>query len=100
LLFPKFYFKFKNKEVKMARRKRKRGGPRYKKVCISLPKRIYSVLNGIAMGDDRKINRLIKAILEEKLQESTVAELEAYISSAKRKKPKKKKQRVYPTRKL
>jgi hypothetical protein len=83
LLFPKFYFKFKNKEVKMARRKRKRGGPRYKKVCISLPKRIYSVLNGIAIGDDRKINRLIKAILEEKLQESTVAELEAYISSAK-----------------
>jgi len=64
----------------MARRGRKKGGPRYKKVHLSLPKRLYSILNGIAMGDERKLNRLIKGILEEKLQESTVAELEAYIS--------------------
>jgi len=64
----------------MARRGRKRGGPRYKKVSLSLPKRLYSILNGIAMGDDRRLNRLIKAIIEEKLQEATVAELEAYIT--------------------
>ncbi|HID79379.1 MAG TPA: hypothetical protein EYH48_02970 [Aquifex aeolicus] len=64
----------------MARRGRRKGGPRYKKVHLSLPKRLYSILNGIAMGDERKLNRLIKGILEEKLQESTVAELEAYIS--------------------
>ena len=64
----------------MARRGRKRGGPRYKRVSLSLPKRLYSILNGIAMGDDRRLNRLIKAIIEEKLQEATVAELEAYIT--------------------
>lgn len=64
----------------MARRGRRRGGPRYKRVSLSLPKRLYSVLNGIAMGDDRKLNRLIKGIIEEKLQEATVAELEAYIT--------------------
>ena len=67
----------------MARRgRRKKGGPRYKKVSLSLPKRLYSILNGIAMGDDRKLNRLIKGIIEEKLQEATVAELEAYISGS------------------
>jgi hypothetical protein len=49
---------------------------------LSLPKRLYSILNGIAMGDDRKLNRLIKGIIEEKLQEATVAELEAYISGS------------------
>jgi hypothetical protein len=64
----------------MARRGRKKGGPRYKKVHLSLPKRLYSILNGLAMGDERKLNRLIKAIIEEKLQEATVAELEAYIT--------------------
>ena len=67
----------------MARRGRKKGGPRYKKVTLSLPKRLYSILNGIAMGDDRKLNRLIKGIVEEKLQEATVAELEAYITGEK-----------------
>ena len=67
----------------MARRGRKKGGPRYKKVHLSLPKRLYSILNGIAMGDERKLNRLIKGIIEEKLQEATVAELEAYISGEK-----------------
>ncbi len=67
----------------MARKGRRKGGPRYKKVSLSLPKRLYSILNGIAMGDDRKLNRLIKGILEEKLQESTVAELEAYITGEK-----------------
>ncbi len=63
----------------MARKGRKRGGPRYKKVSISLPKRLYLILNGIAMGDDKKLNRLVKGILEDKLQESTVAELELYL---------------------
>ncbi|WP_457600382.1 hypothetical protein [Hydrogenivirga sp.] len=37
------------------------------------------MLSGIAMGDDKKLNRLIKGILEDKLQESTVAELEMYL---------------------
>ena len=63
----------------MARKSRRRGGPRYKKVSLSLPKRLYLVLNGIAMGDDKKLSRLIRGILEDKLQESTVAELEMYL---------------------
>jgi len=63
----------------MARRGRKKGGPRYQKVVLSLPKRLYFILNGIAMGDERKLNRLIKGILEDKLMESTVAELELYL---------------------
>ena len=63
----------------MARRGKRRGGPRYKKVSLSLPKRLYLVLSGIAMGDDKKLNRLIRGILEDKLQESTVAELEMYL---------------------
>lgn len=63
----------------MARKPRKKGGARYKRVVLSLPKRLYYVLNGIAMGDERKLNRLIKGILEDKLMESTVAELELYL---------------------
>lgn len=63
----------------MARKQRKKGGARYKRITLSLPKRLYFVLNGIAMGDERKLNRLIKGILEDKLMESTVAELELYL---------------------
>jgi len=66
----------------MARKGRKRGGPRYKRVSLSLPKRLYLVLSGIAMGDEKRLNRLIKGILEDKLQESTVAELELYLRKA------------------
>jgi len=63
----------------MAKRGRKKGGARYRRVTLSLPKRLYYVLNGIAMGDERKLNRLIKGILEDKLMESTVSELELYL---------------------
>ena len=63
-------------------KKRKRGGKRYKKVSLSLPKSLYSVLNGIALNDDRKLNRLIKAILLEAINEKTIAELESYISGS------------------
>jgi len=63
----------------MAKRGRKKGGPRYKKISISLPKRLYLILNGVAMGDERKLNRLIRGILEDKLMESTVTELEMYL---------------------
>jgi len=34
------------------------------------------------MGDERRLNRLIKGILEDKLMESTVAELELYLGRA------------------
>jgi len=64
----------------MAKRGRRKGGARYKTVKLSLPKRFYSVLNGIAVGDERKLNRLIKGILLEAINEKTIAELESYIS--------------------
>ncbi|MDQ7082517.1 MAG: hypothetical protein Q9N34_05850 [Aquificota bacterium] len=60
----------------MAQKGRRRGGPRYKRFLFLCPRGLYLVLNGIAMGDAKKLNRLIKGILEDKLQESTVAELE------------------------
>ncbi len=63
----------------MAKKGRRKGGPRYKKISLSLPKRLYLILNGVAMGDERKLNRLIRGILEDKLMESTVAELEMYL---------------------
>ena len=71
----------------MAKRGRKKGGPRYKKVSLSLPKRLYFVLNGIAMGDDKKLNRLIRGILEDKLMESTLAELELYLGKGEEEAP-------------
>jgi len=65
----------------MAKRgRRRKGGARYKTVKLSLPKRLYSILNGIAIGDERKLNRLIKGILLEAINEKTIAELESYIS--------------------
>lgn len=60
--------------------KKKKGGARYKKIKLSLPKRLYMILNGIALGDERKLNRLIKGIIEDKLTESTVKELELYLN--------------------
>lgn len=60
--------------------RKKKGGARYKKIKLSLPKRLYMILNGVAMGDERKLNRLIKGIIEDKLAESTVKELELYLS--------------------
>ncbi len=78
----------------MARKGRRRGGPRYKRVSLSLPKRLYLILNGIAMGDDKKLNRLIKGILEDKLQESTVAELEMYLRRLEEEKEEKEEEEV------
>ncbi len=78
----------------MARKGRRRGGPRYKRISISLPKRLYLILNGIAMGDDKKLNRLIKSILEDKLQESTVAELEMYLRRLEEEKEEKEEEEV------
>jgi len=51
-------------------------------LSLSLPKRLYSVLNGIAMGDERKLNKLIKGIVLEAISKKTIAELESYISSS------------------
>ncbi len=62
----------------MARTSRKKGGSRYRRFNLSLPKRLYNIVMGLTMWDERSANKLIKRILEEKLYNSTIAELEAY----------------------
>jgi hypothetical protein len=42
----------------MAKRGRKKGGARYRRITLSLPKRLYYVLNGIAMGDEKKAKQI------------------------------------------
>lgn len=61
---------------------RKRARAR-KTLRVSVPKTLYLTLNGIAGGDDRKLNKLVRTILEEKLATATVAELQAIVSPGK-----------------
>jgi|GEM_PF-970612 hypothetical protein len=53
-------------------------------VKVPLPKKTYYILYGIAGNNEQKLNRLIRTIIEEKLQNSTIAELTAILESAKR----------------
>ncbi len=59
--------------------RRRKAGPKYKKITISVPKSIYYILLGIAQGDEKKLNKLIRGIIEDKFAESTVEELQMYI---------------------
>jgi len=54
---------------------RKRGKRTNKTVRLSIPKRLYYILYGIAGNNEQKLNRLIRIIIEEKLESSTVAEI-------------------------
>ena len=60
--------------------RRRKAGPKYKKITISVPKSIYYILLGIAQGDEKKLNKLIRGIIEDKFAESTVEELQMYIT--------------------
>ena len=62
----------------MARKRRTR-----KILRVGVPKSLFMTLNGIAGGDERKLARLVRAILEEKLATSTVSELMALIERKK-----------------
>jgi len=64
-------------------RKRK-AGPKYKKISLSVPKSTYYILLGIAQGDEKKLNKLIRGIIEDKFAESTVEELQMYIAKPER----------------
>ena len=64
-------------------RKRK-AGPKYKKIAISVPKSTYYILLGIAQGDEKKLNKLIRGIIEDKFAELTVEELQMYITKPER----------------
>ncbi|HIP43572.1 MAG TPA: hypothetical protein EYG91_06785 [Aquifex aeolicus] len=60
--------------------RRRKAGPKYKKITLSVPKSTYYILLGIAQGDEKKLNKLIRGIIEDKFAESTVEELQMYIS--------------------
>ncbi|TCK05372.1 hypothetical protein [Phorcysia thermohydrogeniphila] len=67
-------------------RGRKPGKRANKVVKLSLPKRIYYVLYGIAGNNEQRMNKLIRAILEEKLENSTLAELASLLETGRREK--------------
>ena len=60
--------------------RRKKAGPKYKKITLSVPKSVYFILLGIAQGDEKKLNKLIRGIIEDKFAEATVEELQMYLS--------------------
>ena len=67
-------------EENMARG-RKAGKRTNKLVRLSLPKKLYYILYGVAGNNEQKLNRLIRLIIEEKLNSSTVAELTELLES-------------------
>ncbi len=67
-------------------RGRKPGKRTNKAVKVSLPKKTYYILYGIAGNNELKLNKLIKTILEERLENSTVAELTQLIDGIKKEK--------------
>jgi len=56
-------------------RGRKAGKRANKTVRLSIPKKLYYILYGVAGNNEQRLNRLIRLIIEEKLNSSTVAEL-------------------------
>lgn len=66
-------------------RGRKPGKKVNKIVKLSLPKKTYFILYGIAGNNEQKLNRLIKAIIDEKLENSTIAELYQLVEGKKEK---------------
>jgi len=65
-------------------RGRKPGKRSNKTVKLSLPKRLYFILYGIAGNNEQKMNKLVRLILEEKLENSTVSELSQMLEKAKK----------------
>lgn len=66
-------------------RGRKAGKRANRIVRLSIPKRLYFILLGVAGNNEQKLNRLIRLIIEEKLENSTVAELTQLLEPTKRK---------------
>jgi len=65
-------------------RGRKAGKRANKTVRLSIPKKLYYILYGVAGNNEQKLNRLIRLIVEEKLNNSTVAELTELLESPRR----------------
>ncbi|ADU96435.1 hypothetical protein [Thermovibrio ammonificans] len=70
-------------------RGRKAGKRANKTVKLSIPKRLYYILYGVAGNNEQKLNKLIRTIIEEKLATSSVAELTELIESGKKEKEEK-----------
>jgi len=66
-------------------RGRKAGKRANRVVRLSIPKRLYFILLGVAGNNEQKLNRLIRLIIEEKLENSTVAELSQLLEPSRRK---------------
>ncbi len=64
-------------------RGRKPGKRANRIIKLSVPKKLYFVLLGIAGNNEQKMNRLIRTIVEEKLENSTIAELSQMLESKK-----------------
>ena len=63
-------------------RGRKPGKRANRIVKLSIPKKTYAVLSGIAGNNEQTLNRLIRGIIKEKLSTSTIAELSKLIEPA------------------
>lgn len=66
-------------------RGRKAGKRANRVVKLSIPKRLYYILLGVAGNNEQKLNRLVRLIVEEKLENSTVAELSQLLEPTKKK---------------
>ncbi|WP_456438487.1 hypothetical protein [Desulfurobacterium sp.] len=67
-------------------RGRKPGKRTNKTVKVSLPKKTYYILYGIAGNNEMKLNKLIKTIIEERLDNSTIADLSKLLESGRKEK--------------
>jgi len=65
-------------------RGRKAGKRTNRVIRLSIPKRLYYILAGIAGNNEQKLNRLIRLIIEEKLSNSTLPELTKLIEPSKK----------------
>ncbi len=54
---------------------RKRGGARFEEVCLKLEKKHYRVINAVCGGDQRKIGRVIRALVSEAIKGKQVNDL-------------------------
>ena len=54
---------------------RKRGGARFEEVCLKLEKKHYRVINAVCGGDQRKIGRVIRALVAEAIKGKQVSDL-------------------------
>jgi hypothetical protein len=67
-------------------RGRKAGKRANKTVKLSIPKRLYYILYGVAGNNEQKLNKLIRTIIEERLATSSVAELTELLETPKKEK--------------